>query len=182
MAIRRSDLPQRVQEQIAAQLSRSETAPKATDRIVFFVDGLPRTAGSKRAFFNRKTGRSVIVDASGAEGTRWQDHVAAVTRQVIGRRDPMPGAAALTLHFFLPRPDSHFRTGRNRHMVRLSAPEKPTGKPDLTKMLRAVEDGITKALVAWKDDAQVTDGCQKKRYVNQRQGERPGVRVTIEPA
>ena len=34
----------------------------ASDEITFFVSGKPQTAGSKRVFLNRKTGRPIMTD------------------------------------------------------------------------------------------------------------------------
>jgi Holliday junction resolvase RusA-like endonuclease len=48
----------------------------------------------------------------------------------------------------------------------------PTGKPDSDNVIKAVYDGCNG--VVWKDDAQVVDGAQRKRY-----SETPGVRVFI---
>lgn len=48
----------------------------------------------------------------------------------------------------------------------------PTGKPDSDNVIKAVYDGCNG--VVWKDDAQVVDGAQRKRYAAT-----PGVRVFI---
>src|SRR5690606_25696178 len=58
--------------------------------------------------------------------------------------------------FTLARPRSHYRTGRNAHLLRDSAPARPTGAPDLSKLARATEDALTEAGV-WKDDAAVVE-------------------------
>ena len=50
----------------------------------------------------------------------------------------------------------------------------PTTKPDKDNVIKAVYDGING--IVWKDDVQVVDGCQRKRY-----GEVPGVKVRIVP-
>ncbi|MFZ1730810.1 MAG: RusA family crossover junction endodeoxyribonuclease [Bacteroidota bacterium] len=57
--------------------------------------------------------------------------------------------------FLLPRPKSHFRSGRNAHLLRETAPRFPTSKPDADKLSRAVLEALTG--VAYKDDAQVID-------------------------
>ena len=45
----------------------------------------------------------------------------------------------------------------------MSAPTRPTGKPDRDNLDKAVCDAITAARV-WHDDSQVTDGRIRKRY------------------
>lgn len=54
--------------------------------------------------------------------------------------------------FHLPRPKGHYRTGANAHLLRDSAPEQPSVKPDLDKLVRSTMDGLSEAGV-WHDDA-----------------------------
>jgi crossover junction endodeoxyribonuclease RusA len=67
------------------------------------------------------------------------------------------------LTFYLPRPKSHFGTGKNAQMLKKSAPTRPTGTPDRDNLDKAVCDAITAAGV-WVDDSQVTSGTIRKRY------------------
>ena len=67
------------------------------------------------------------------------------------------------LTFHLPRPKSHFGTGKNAQKLKPSAPTRPTGKPDRDNLDKAVCDAITAAGV-WVDDSQVTSGTIRKRY------------------
>lgn len=68
------------------------------------------------------------------------------------------------LTFYLPRPMGHFGSGKNAGVLKVSAPTRPTGKPDKENLEKAVLDAITAACV-WSDDSQVTDGRIRKRYV-----------------
>lgn len=68
------------------------------------------------------------------------------------------GPVTLRVTFVRPRPAGHYgRTG-----LRPSAPAHPTVRPDLTKMLRALEDALTG--VVWRDDAQVVHLDVVKAY------------------
>ena len=67
------------------------------------------------------------------------------------------------LTFYLPRPKSHFGSGKNAQQLKKSAPTRPTGKPDRDNLDKAVCDAITAAGV-WVDDSQVTSGTIRKRY------------------
>ena len=67
------------------------------------------------------------------------------------------------LTFYLPRPKSHFGSGKNAQQLKPSAPTRPTGKPDRDNLDKAVCDAITAAGV-WVDDSQVTSGTIRKRY------------------
>lgn len=57
------------------------------------------------------------------------------------------------LTFTVTRPQSHYGSGRNAHVLKPSAPDYPTGRPDLSNLIKLVEDALTG--VAWVDDDQV---------------------------
>jgi Holliday junction resolvase RusA-like endonuclease len=133
--------------------------------ISFFVPGLPKSAGSKRAFVVQKAGqkpRAIItdsVDTKGAGGS-WRADVRAAAQQAMDDQPPFEGALALAIDFHMPRPKGHYGSGRNAAILKPSAPAYPTTMPDLTKMLRAVEDALKG--ICWRDDAQVvTQACAK---------------------
>src|SRR5690606_32281586 len=71
-------------------------------------------------------------------------------------RFPLAGPLAVDVIFTLARPKSHYRTGRNAHVLRDSPPARPTGAPDPSKLAPATEDALTEAGV-WKDDAAVVE-------------------------
>ena len=126
------------------------------------VYGRPQPAGSKRAFVNRSTGKVSVVDAS--KGSRpWKQEVTATALEAWGPHAiAEQGPVVLDLRFFLARPKGHYRTGKNAHLLKASAPEYPTGKPDTLKLTRAVEDALTG--LAYKDDAQVVHQVASKHY------------------
>lgn len=126
------------------------------------VFGRPQPAGSKRAFVNRRSGRAHVVDA--AKGSQpWKQEVAgAALRACGGVPMLLDGPLILDVKFFLRRPQGHYRTGRNAHLLRDAAPGYPLGRPDVTKLLRAVEDALT--TVVWRDDAQVVYQLASKHY------------------
>lgn len=64
----------------------------------------------------------------------------------------MLGPLDLHVAFFFPRPQSHYRTGKNAHELKPSAPSWHTSKPDADKLLRAIGDSLT-GVVA-RDDSQ----------------------------
>ena len=139
--------------------------------ISFFVPGIPRPGGSKRAFVNRKTGKAIIVEACN-KNPEWRSDCKAFA---IGAYSgpPLTGALFLKVFFFMPRPKTHFGTGKNSNTIKPSSPLYPTGKPDCTKLIRALEDALTG--VVWRDDAQIVSQNIQKRYG----GERSGVLVEI---
>lgn len=140
-------------------------------KISFFVPGKPATAGSKTGFYNKKA-KHVIMAPANKRQKPWMSHVQSIALDNY-KGKPITDPVSINLTFFWPRPKSHYRTGKNSHVLKDSAPKKCTTKPDLTKMLRAVEDALTG--VIWKDDSQVVMfNCQKLYDSN------PGVAVFIQ--
>ena len=143
--------------------------------ITFQVYGTPRPGGSKTAFFNKKLGRAMVVDASGQPGKDWRTSVQAAAMEAY-RGPLLQGPLDLFITFGLARPKSHYGTGRNADRLKPSAPPYPTKPPDTTKLVRALEDALTGIL--WRDDAQVVRQTVRKVYAAH--GRRPGAVVTVE--
>ena len=142
--------------------------------IEFSVVGVPRPAGSKKAFVNPKTGRANLADVSGEKGTAWRSDVRSEAMAAY-QGPPLSGPVTLLVVFFMPRPQRHYRTGKLAHLLRDDAPTFHTSAPDATKLLRGLEDSLKS--IAWIDDSQVAHQCVWKVY-----GEAPGARVLITKA
>lgn len=133
----------------------------------FTVYGLAQPAGSKVAM-KTKTGRLLVRDA--AKGSRpWKTQVAQAAGEAMNGSGLLDGALELSVIFTVPRPKGHYGV----RGLRPSAPEHPTVRPDVTKLLRAIEDACTG--IVWRDDAQIVAQHAYKEY-----GEpaRADVRVT----
>lgn len=115
--------------------------------------GLPGPQGSKT-----HVGGGRMIESS-AKVKPWRDVVAwsavSARNKVRGWR-PLTGPVALSLVFTMPRPRSHYGTGRNADVVRPSAPPRPAVTPDLDKLWRATGDALTTAQI-YRDDAQVVE-------------------------
>lgn len=140
--------------------------------ISFFVPGLPKTAGSKRAFFRPGMRFPVVVDAC-KESRNWKSDVKQFAQAVAPIDGLWVDALEVTMIFNLPRPRGHFGIGKNAAKLKDSSPRYHTGRPDVLKMARAVEDALTG--VIWKDDAQIVMEHLLKVYADL-----PGVTVSIE--
>lgn len=144
----------------------------------FRVAGTPAPQGSKR-----HVGGGRMVEMSKAVGP-WREAVRAeaqrLQRPEEGIEDIgtfLPGALSVTVVFVLKRPASHYRTGRNAHLLRDAAPPFPAGRPDVDKLARAVLDGlVTGGVMA--DDGQVVSLSAAKVYA--RDGEAPGAIIEVE--
>lgn len=142
-----------VGEQVAAfdQTIVEAPRPRQPDHellVEFAVRGIPAPQGSKRAFRNKFSGRIQQVESSKAVGP-WRERVALAAETAMGLRSPLEGPLRLTLEFRFPRPASH----RGTKGLRASAPTIHAQRPDLSKLIRAVEDALT--TIVWRDDAQV---------------------------
>lgn len=131
----------------------------------FAVPGLPATAGSKVAFLSKR-GRVVVREDCG-RARSWRHDVQWAAREAHPGR-MLVGPLRLSARFHLPRPKAHLGT----RGVKASAPTRPIVRPDATKLLRALEDALTRVLYA--DDAQIVLQVVEKHY-----GE-PGVVVELE--
>lgn len=130
-----------------------------------FVPGDPATQGSKRYLGVGPSGKVRAVESGGQKLSVWRADI----RDTILRALPEDhrlhtGPMSVTLMFLLARPRSHFRTGRNSHLLRESAPEYPAKKPDIDKLTRAALDAVGSTGKVWADDAQVVHLNVQKMY------------------
>ena len=142
--------------------------------IEFTVRGIPAAQGSKRAIVNRYTHRAQLVEDS-KRTKPWRADVRAAAEDAAPAR-LLEGPISIDVEFRLPRPRGHYGTGRNAGTLRALAPERPTGKPDIDKLARAILDALTGTI--WRDDAQVVTLLLSKHY--ETPGIPPGVRVRID--
>lgn len=124
----------------------------AAPAITITVHGLPAPQGSKR-----HVGRGVMVESSKKVKPWRQDvkHAALTIVEALDDWTVLDGPLAVAMTFTFDRPKGHYRTGRNAHLLRDSAPTRPAGMPDLSKLVRSTEDALTG--VVWKDDARVVE-------------------------
>lgn len=145
------------------------------EEVSFFVPGIPKPAGSKRGFVLQRPGmkpRAIITDDC-KTSKDWKADVKAFARQrVTNVILPLHGPLVLDVLFVMPRPKSHYRTGRHASELRPDAPLFHTSKPDATKLLRCVEDAMTG--IIWNDDAQVSQQAVAKMY-----GPQPGASIKV---
>lgn len=135
--------------------------------IHFTVYGKAEPAGSKRGFaYKRKGGGTgVAISDANPKSRGWKNAVAAAAFEAFGKRELLRGPLAVSFVFFQTRPRSHYRTGHNHQVLKASAPKYPTGRPDVLKLSRAVEDALTG--IVWHDDSQIVNEKLFKRYADQ---------------
>jgi len=128
-------------------------------RIRFFVPGVPRPQGSKRAITVKGLAYSVLVEqVKGVE--KWRRIVGTVAGNLWRPRHPVNGKVTVRLEFIMP-----WR----------KAPDKVYPPDDLDKLCRAILDSLTG--VIYVDDSQVTTiEASKRRALQDEEG---GVNVEV---
>ena len=133
--------------------------------IAITAHGTPAPQGSKHAIV--RGGRAHLIESSHDRVKSWRQAVVDAALGANGNRDslrlPLGGPVAVDVTFRLKRPKSHYRTGKNAHLLRDAAPAYPATMPDLDKLLRSTMDALTAAGV-WLDDAQVVTVAAAKTY------------------
>jgi len=128
--------------------------------IKFRVYGRPAPQGSKKSIGNNR-----FVEAS-KYLPAWRKAVTQAAKEVISESFvPIQGAVKLKVQFYLERPKS----------VSIKNRPHPIVPPDVSKLIRAVEDAITDAGL-WEDDSQVCYVESSKFYADD---EEPGALIYI---
>jgi crossover junction endodeoxyribonuclease RusA len=143
-----------------------------TDTIEVFVPGQPVPQGSMKGFV--RTGKAGVPVAALTHSNpllnAWRMKVTghmidAIQRSPMIQHVPLTGAVGARITFRMPRPQYHYGTGKNDHLLKPSAPKYPAKAPDLDKMLRAILDALTDAQV-WEDDGQVVNVSTMKLFAD----------------
>lgn len=153
------------------------------ERVQIRVLGRPAPQGSKRAFVYRPKGggpvKAAVIESSHDRVKSWRQAVLEAA-SAVKAWPKLAGPLEVSMVFVMSRPKGHYRTGRNAHLLRDSAPAYPDGKPDLSKLCRSTEDALTDAGI-WGDDAQVVRyDLLAKAYESAALG-LPGVLISIWP-
>jgi len=135
----------------------------------FVVHGIAQPAGSKKGFYNQRTGRVQIVDAA-KKSRPWKALVTDAAAEAMNGAELLRGPLSVTFAFYMPRPKGH----HGKRGILPSAPPYPITRPDALKLARAVEDGLNG--VCYFDDAQIVEELLVKRY-----GEPARCEITVAP-
>jgi Holliday junction resolvase RusA-like endonuclease len=145
------------------------TSGDTGESAVFFAPGKPETKGSAKAFMP-KGARFPVVTNDNPRAKSWAGVVALAAREAMQGRAVARTPVLLCVSFYMPRPRSHYGTGKNAATLKPGAPVRHETRPDLDKMLRCVKDAITG--VVYADDGLVWKVEASKHY-----GDSAGVSV-----
>ena len=96
-------------------------------------------------------------------------------------KKPLEGNIQLSLWFYMPRPKSHYRTGRRSHVLKAKAPIYHSIKPDLDNLVKLISDCIgNRTFIV--DDSQICGILTIKAYSNDSEwnNDHPRTEVKIE--
>lgn len=130
----------------------------------FNVWGMRPAPGGSKTSGRRKDGSIFLRDAAGSDNARWKKIVAHAAADAMKGRPLLAGPLELWIEFHMPRPKSHYRTGRFARALRDDAPTWHTIAPDATKLTRSTEDAM-KGIV-WHDDSTIVRQHINKLYSN----------------
>ena len=139
---------------------RALTRCRMSQLLALTIPGRPRPQGSMKTFAVK--GRSM---ARHSDSTL--SHRAHLISTIAAEwdREPFRDAVELTVSFHFARPKSHFRTGRNAHLLKDTAPKRHTQPPDVDKLIRLVGDALEMAGVI-ANDSQIVFGEMSKWWSN----------------
>lgn len=140
--------------------------------ITFFAAGEPKAQPRPRAFYNKNLGQARIYNPSTAEA--WKSDISNAAR-FHKPEQPIAGAVALEVVFYMPRPKGHYRTGKHAGELHDWAPARHVAKPDFDNLAKCVADVLT-TLGFLVDDGQISDTIIRKRYA---QAGRMGAQITL---
>lgn len=169
-------MTEQLQQPVVPGLAPGAAAPTVS----LTVYGLPAPQGSKR-----HVGRGVMIESSKHVKPWRQDvkHTAIAAVQALPAWQLLDGPLVASMVFSFARPKGHYRTGRNAHLLRDTAPDRPAVMPDLSKLARSTEDALTG--IAWTDDARVVEYARlAKHYCGDGQADvlnAPGAVIRIWP-
>lgn len=144
-------------------------------KVEFWVPGIPRPGGSKRAFpIRKKDGTFVKMGVTDANPhvKEWRSDIINACQKVFSG-PPLMGPLRFEVTFVMPHRKQDFKTGKNAGVLKDSTPKYCTTRPDNLKLRRSTEDALTGIL--YGDDAQIVDGHDKKIY-----GLEPGAMILVE--
>lgn len=131
--------------------------------IRFEVRGIPRPQGSMTAWRTEEGSRARLAHSGGIPFRRWRAALANAAILATTDQPPFARAVAVTLTFRLPKPAR-------------SGTERPSGPPDIDKLVRAVLDALSG--IVYTDDGQVCWLQVAKHWATE--DDPPGVRVSVE--
>lgn len=126
------------------------------------VWGKAQTQGSKRGFVHPHLKRVVIVDDNDKALKGWRQEIIDAMQRTKPPR-ALDCSIAVSVVLYVPRPQTHYRTGDHAGELKPNAPRLPAAGRDIDKVARAILDAGQIACW-WVNDARITDLHIRRRY------------------
>ena len=123
---------------------------------------IPKAQMRARSCFIQPKGRKGFI--SHYKHSKQQDHEG-IFKQIAYQYAPdelITGAISLDFIAYLPRPKSHYGTGRNADVLKSTAPKYHIVKPDKDNLEKFIKDCMTG--IFYKDDCQIVSSTARKVY------------------
>lgn len=140
--------------------------------LTFFAMGEPVPQGSKKAWLAKDHKTVMMREDQGLRHTAWRHIVTSAAAVAMNESTlltaPISVAVSIAITFSFHRKGFHYLpvNGKRRDPVlREDAPGYPSKPPDIDKLIRAVLDSMTDAMV-WTDDSLVVSVLARKRWVD----------------
>lgn len=132
--------------------------------VSFYIPGTPVGLGRQRTkpMFKKGGGFSHVQNYKPAKSASYENLVKMAASSAMMGRPPIAGPVRMTLVIDVIRPKSHYRSGKNAHLLKDDAPLHVTTKPDCSNILKGIEDGMNG--IVYLDDKQIFDPHVTKRY------------------
>jgi Holliday junction resolvase RusA-like endonuclease len=118
---------------------------------------VPQVSGKGRPRFARQG--TFVKTYTDAKTLIYEKSIQTYAKQAMGSTSPLIGAVAAYLHIGIPIPPSYSKT---RQIACINGDERPTKKPDIDNIVKAVLDGMNG--IVYLDDKQVVDLHLTKVY------------------
>ena len=136
----------------------------------FYVLGLPKPQGRPRAFSRGK--HAAVYSPT----TEWKESV----KYAASKLDKIEAEALeMNLEFFFTRPNSHYRSGKNSHLLKESAPKYHTKRPDVDNLAKAVLDACQDGGL-FKDDSAIVGLTIEKFYIDPGDNLEQGCKIRVD--
>ena len=123
--------------------------------IILTINGIPKA--QKRPKFTTVNGHARAYDPSAKDK---QDVLAQIRAEAPEK--PCTNALCMSLTFYIPRPKSHYGTGKNRGVLKKSVPEYVITRPDIDNYIKFILDAMNG--LYFKDDSQICMISAVKKY------------------
>ena len=133
-----------------------------------YIPGTPRPQPRVKAY--SRGGHAGVYTPDTADA--WKQEIALAMREYAGVA--IAGPIWLTMSFYIPRPKSHYGTGKNARVLKPQSPKFHTNRGDVDNFCKGAMDCLTTCKV-WKDDAQVVSLKAEKFWAD----DAPGMALMI---